>query len=244
MRDTRFYNNRVSLNVLANSIENAKDIYDVTEGHVVIGLLAANYTDIHEAVHDVQRYSEALDGAISLGLGAGDPKQWKMVADICKRVTPEHVNQVFPAVAYTRACIQDEHGFINCLVKPSDKLGYVNIATGPVSAEGPAIDIPVRSAITLIREMGGNALKLFPLKGLEKRVHYIKIAEACAEEGFTLEPTGGITVNNFEEIVSLALEAGVPKVIPHVYSSIIDASTGRTRVEDVQKLFQIMRKIG
>ncbi|WP_284140497.1 KDGP aldolase [Virgibacillus sp. LDC-1] len=244
MQAARFYNDRISLNVLANSIENAKDIYDVAAGHVIIGILASNYTDVNEAVHDVQRYSEALDGAVSLGLGAGDPNQWKMVADISKQVTTEHINQVFPAVAYTRACVQDENTFINCLVKPAEKLGYVNIATGPLSTAGSAIDIPVRSAITLIREMGGNALKLFPLKGLARREHYIKIAEACAEEGFTLEPTGGITVNNFEEIVSLALEAGVPKVIPHVYSSIIDASTGRTRIEEVEKLFNIMMKIG
>ncbi|MCJ0931495.1 KDGP aldolase [Virgibacillus halodenitrificans] len=244
MQHKRYYNNKICLNVLANSIENAKEIYHTAEGHAVIGLLASNYTDVDKAVDDVQLYGEAIDRAISLGLGGGDPNQWKMVTDICRKVTPEHINQVFPAVAYTRACVQNETSHINCLVNPAETPGYVNIATGPMSAQEPAVNIPVRSAITLISEMGGNAIKLFPMNGLAMRQHYVKIAEACGEAEFILEPTGGITVDNFEEIVSLALEAGVPKVIPHVYSSIMDPDTGITRVEAIKKLFKIMKKIG
>jgi hypothetical protein len=35
----------------------------------------------------------------------------------------------------------------------------------------------------------------------------------------------------------------VPQVIPHVYSSIIDKETGKTNVEDVKELLEIMKKL-
>ncbi|GJM78912.1 hypothetical protein HMSSN139_14080 [Paenibacillus sp. HMSSN-139] len=61
--------------------------------------------------------------------------------------------------------------------------------------------------------------------------------------GFALEPTGGIDLANFEAILRIALEAGVPQVIPHVYTSIIDKATGNTRTEDVLLLTKIMKKL-
>ena len=36
----RFYKGRVALNVLANNIENAKDIFEAAEGYVVVGVLS------------------------------------------------------------------------------------------------------------------------------------------------------------------------------------------------------------
>ena len=63
------------------------------------------------------------------------------------------------------------------------------------------------------------------------------------QEDFILEPTGGIDLNNFEEILTVILNAGVKKTIPHVYSSIIDKETGNTRIEDVKKLMEIVKKV-
>jgi uncharacterized protein (TIGR03581 family) len=58
-----------------------------------------------------------------------------------------------------------------------------------------------------------------------------------------LEPTGGIDLENFEEILQIAVDAGVKKVIPHIYSSIIDGETGDTRPEDVQTLAEMTKKV-
>src|SRR5699024_6801156 len=121
----------------------------------------------------------------------------------------------------------------NSLVHPAEKFGYVNIATGPHSSKQQPVEVPLSSAITLIRDMGGNSVKLFPLYGLQTRAKYKKIAEFCEEENFTLEPTGGINLQNFEENVTNALEAGVKKIIPQVYASIIDKNTGKTQIEDI-----------
>ena len=54
--------------------------------------------------------------------------------------------------------------------------------------------------------MGGNSLKYFPMKGLAHEEEYRAVAKACAEEGFALEPTGGIDKENFEKLYVLRLK--------------------------------------
>ncbi|WP_368668015.1 KDGP aldolase [Deinococcus sp. GbtcB9] len=44
-------------------------------------------------------------------------------------------------------------------------------------------------------------------------------------------------------MLRIALEAKVPQVIPHVYSSIIDKTTGQTNTSDVRELLSIMKKL-
>ncbi|WNQ14078.1 KDGP aldolase family protein [Paenibacillus aurantius] len=240
----RFYKDRVSLNVLANSIENAKAVFEAAEGYVLVGVLSKNYPTVEEAVSAMKEYGKEIEDAVSIGLGAGDNRQAAVVAEIAKSYAGSHINQVFPAVGATRANLNGKEGWINSLVSPTGRAGYVNISTGPVSAAGEEQAIvPVKAAITLVRDMGGNALKYFPMNGLSREDELRAVAQACAEEGFALEPTGGIDKDNFEAILRIALEAGVPQIIPHVYSSIISKETGATNVQDVRDLLAIVKKL-
>ena len=79
--------------------------------------------------------------------------------------------------------------------------------------------------------------------GLKCRDEYNAVAEACARHDFWLEPTGGIDLENYEEILQIALDAGVSKIIPHIYSSIIDKASGDTRPEDVRTLLAMTKKL-
>ena len=79
--------------------------------------------------------------------------------------------------------------------------------------------------------------------GLKCKDELKAVAEACARNDFILEPTGGIDLDNFREIMQIILDAGVKKVIPHIYSSIIDKETGNTRIEDVKKLMEIVKEL-
>ena len=45
-----YYQDRVCLNVLANSVENARDCYEAAEGHVVLGVLSKNYNSDEAAI--------------------------------------------------------------------------------------------------------------------------------------------------------------------------------------------------
>ncbi len=239
-----FYKDRVMLNVLGGSLENAKEVYEAGEKHVLVGVLSANYPSVEAAVEDMKVYNEVLEGNLSVGLGGGNPAQWKAVGDIAKEVKANHYNQVFTAVSYTRANVGNDEAFVNCLVSPSGEPGKVIISTGPLSkdAKVPAL-VDVHTAIAMIKDMGGSSIKFFPMHGLACKEELKAVAKACAEDDLMLEPTGGIDLNNFEEILQIILDAGVKKVIPHVYSSIIDKETGNTRPEDVKTLLSIIKKL-
>ncbi|CAD7482462.1 2-dehydro-3-deoxy-phosphogluconate aldolase [Lacticaseibacillus paracasei] len=238
-----YYKNRVALNVLASSIQNAEDIYQAAEGHVVVGVLTKNYDTDEAAIEDMKKYQAVTQNGLSVGLGAGDPNQSAMVSRVSKVLQPQHVNQVFTGVGTSRALLGQNDTVINGLVSPTGKVGIVNVATGPKSSQKAAAEVPVATAIALLQDMGGTSFKFFPMGGLKHEEEFRAVAKACAAEGFNLEPTGGIDLDNFEAILQIALDAGVKQIIPHIYSSIIDKATGLTRPEDVAKLWAITKRL-
>ena len=242
MEGLNFYKGRVCLNCLTNSVDNAKEIFEAANGHVAVGILSANYPGVEQAVEDMKRYQIAVDNNISVGLGAGNPGQWKAVADISGQIKPKHINQTFTAGGYTRAKT-GEGPFLNSMVAPCGKVGYVKISTGPLCKDMEPAIVPVKTAIAMAKEQGADSLKYFPMGGLKVKEEYEAVAAACAESGFGLEPTGGIDLDNFSEILKIAVDAGVEHIIPHVYSSIIDKESGATRISDVVKLFDMIREI-
>ncbi|MGX6978414.1 2-dehydro-3-deoxy-phosphogluconate aldolase [Vagococcus elongatus] len=238
-----FYQNQICLNVLAHSVENARECYEAAEGHVVLGVLSKNYDTDDAAITDMRRYQEATDNALSVGLGAGDPNQSDMVTRLSEVLQPQHMNQVFTGVGASRAVLKQGETFINGLVSPTGKVGYVSITTGPLSSQIAPAEVTIEAAIALLKDMGGSSVKYFPMKGLAHVEEYKAVAAACAAHDFALEPTGGIDLENYEEILQIAVDAGVKKIIPHVYSSIIDKDSGNTRPEDVKQLFDITKKV-
>lgn len=238
-----FYQDRVCLNVLAGSKQNARDVWQAAEGHVLVGVLSKNYATVDAAVADMREYAELIDNALSVGLGAGDPNQSAMVSEISRQLQPQHVNQVFTGVATSRALLGQHQTIVNGLVSPTGTPGQVKISTGPLSSKKPDGVVSIETAIAMLKDMGGSSIKYFPMGGLKSLPEFKAVAEACAREDFWLEPTGGIDLENYATILSVALEAGVSKVIPHIYSSIIDQTTGNTRPEDVRQLLSITKKL-
>lgn len=240
-RIPNYLEDRICLNVLANSVENAKECYEAAEGHVVLGVLSKNYATDEAAIEDMKRYQAVTNNALSVGLGAGDPNQSQMVSRLSQVLQPQHVNQVFTGVGTSRALLGQNETVINGLVSPIGTPGMVNIATGPLSSQVAAGVVPIETAIALLKDMGGSSIKFFNMKGLAHLEEYKVVAEACAANDFYLEPTGGIDLDNFAEILQIAVDAGVKKIIPHVYSSIIDKTTGDTKVADVKTLLTLMK---
>ncbi|PKE32460.1 2-dehydro-3-deoxyphosphooctonate aldolase [Rahnella sp. AA] len=238
-----FYRDRVCLNVLAGSKDNARDIYEAAEGHVLVGVLSKNYADVTSAAADMKEYAALIENALSVGLGAGDPRQSRMVSQISQQVQPQHVNQVFTGVGTSRALLGQNDSVVNGLISPTGKAGFVKINTGPLSSAASDAIVPVETAIALLKDMGGSSVKYFPMGGLKTREEFAAVARACAEQDFWLEPTGGIDLENFEPIMEIALAAGVTKIIPHIYSSIIDSATGNTRPDDVKTLLASVKKL-
>lgn len=238
-----YYKDRVCLNVLAGSKDNAQEVYEAAQGHVLVGVLSKNYPDVESAVADMVRYARLIDNALSIGLGAGDPRQSAMVSLISQQVQPQHVNQVFTGVGASRALLGQNDTVVNGLVSPTGRVGWVKISTGPLSAQAAEGIVPVETAIALLKDMGGSSIKYFPMGGLKHQDEFAYVAKACADHDFMLEPTGGIDLENFEPILEIALNAGVKRVIPHIYSSVIDPATGNTRPQDVKTLLSMTQKM-
>lgn len=236
-----YLEDRICLNVLANSVENAKECFEAAEGKILLGVLSRNYSTDEAAIEDMKKYQAEIENALSVGLGAGDPNQSEMVSRISAVLQPQHVNQVFTGAATSRALLGQEETIVNALVSPTGKVGFVNIATGPLSSQEEPTEVPLETAIALLKDMGASSIKYFPMKGLAHKEEYQVVAKACAAHDFYLEPTGGIDLDNFAEILQIAVDAGVKKIIPHVYSSIIDPETGDTRPEDVRRLLKMMK---
>ncbi|MEK3234989.1 2-dehydro-3-deoxy-phosphogluconate aldolase, partial [Salmonella enterica subsp. enterica] len=98
--------------------------------------------------------------------------------------------------------------------------------------------------VRMMQDMGAHAAKFFPMGGEKSLPELYALATTAARHGMTLiEPTGGISLDNFGIILQTCLEAGVPRVMPHVYSSIIDPQTGNTRPEDVIRLMEIVKAL-
>lgn len=228
-----FYQDRVCLNVLAGSHQNAKDIYEAAETFVVVGVLSKNYPDLTSAIADMRIYAKETNNALSVGLGAGDPNQSTMVSLISKAIQPQHVNQVFTGAPISRALLGQDETFVNALVSPSGTKGMVKISTGPLSSQAPDGIVPVETAIMMLKDMGASSIKFFNMKGLTYIEEYKVVAQACAKFDFSLEPTGGIDLENFSQILQIALDAGVKK---SSLISIVQSLIKRVEIH-VQKMY-------
>jgi len=246
MQQINFYRQRVAINVLAKDIANAREIYDAAEGHAVIGILCAQFTSVEEGIDEVKRWMMEIP-SVSVGLGAGDPAQYYKAAMIAAKVHPAHVNQTFTGSGFAAGALAatgGEQTHINALVSPTGTPGDVLISTGVSSGQGTPAHVSCDAAVRMMQDMGAHAAKFFPMGGEKSLAELNVLAQAAARNDMTLiEPTGGIDLENFGVILQTCLEAGVSRVMPHVYSSIIDPQSGNTRPEDVKALMGIVKSL-
>ncbi|HFK3153921.1 2-dehydro-3-deoxy-phosphogluconate aldolase [Citrobacter sedlakii] len=246
MQQINFYRQRVAINVLAKDIANAREIYDAAEGHAVIGILSAQFSSVDEGVQEVKRWMDEVP-SISVGLGAGDPAQYYKAAMIAAKVRPAHVNQTFTGSGFAAGALAATGGeltHINALVSPTGTPGEVLISTGVSSSQGTPARVSCDAAVRMMQDMGAHAAKFFPMGGETSLPELYVLATTAARNGMTLiEPTGGIDLANFGVILQTCMEAGIPRVMPHVYSSIIDPQTGNTRPEDIVRLMEIVKAL-
>lgn len=246
MQSIKFYRDRVAINVLAKDIDNARAIYDAAEGHAVIGVLSAQFENVAQGVTEVKRWIAQVP-SISVGLGAGDPAQFYKAAMIAAATGASHVNQTFTGCGFAAGALaqaQHPHTHINALVSPTGDVGTVQISTGELSAAGDKALVSCDSAVNMMLDMGAHAAKFFPMGGERSLPELKALAESAARKGMTLiEPTGGIDLENFGIILQTCLQAGVARVMPHVYTSIIDPQSGETRPEDIKTLLEIIKSI-
>lgn len=241
-----FYKNKVVVNLLARDLENAKEVQDVLNGHVVIGILSKKFKTVEEGVRYVKTYQKDIN-TISIGLGDGDPNQWKMAADIAAETDPGHVNQVFPTAAFTLGLLEGKgckSTVVNALIRPTGEPGKVIISTGATSSQIEEAIVSSKVALGMLKDSGLMSVKFFNMGGLKYINDLKNIAETAAQVGIPIiEPTGGISLENIKILVKVCLDAGCEKVIPHVYSSAIDKETGLTNPVIVNRIYDEIKSL-
>lgn len=242
----KFYKNRVAFNFLAKDADNGRDVAEALDGNAFIGVISKQFKTVEEAVVYIKEFTKKVP-QVSVGLGAGDPNQWKMAMEISGEVNPAHVNQVYTTAPYVQGYLRGKgctNTIVNALMSPTGTPGKVRIATGPASSKLEAGIVDVDTALAMMKDTGVNSVKFFDIHGDSCLEEVKAVAEACVRNGIQIiEPTGGITADNIVPIVKVCLEAGVEKVIPHVYSSAIDKSTGLTNVDIVKDIYEKIKKL-
>ncbi|MCI1589947.1 MULTISPECIES: KDGP aldolase [Heyndrickxia] len=232
---------KVIFNVLAKDITNAIDIVKVAGDRILVGLMVKSFPDEQSIINEVKLYKEQHI-PVSVGLGAGDPTQWKKVADVSVKTIPDHINQVFPASAYTLGRMEEVRSsetIINALIEPSGIPGKVMISTGPNSSKWRET-VSVGLAASMLADIGVDSVKFYPIDGDQRLDEVAEMVKAATGAGIKVfEPTGGITLENVERIVQTCLENGAQIVIPHLYTSLVDKDSGETRIGDIERLISM-----
>ncbi|WP_040206970.1 KDGP aldolase [Neobacillus jeddahensis] len=236
-----FDKHQVIFNCLAKDVDNAKELINVGGDRVLIGLMVKSFPDVDSAIEEVKRYKEN-NIPVSVGLGAADPVQWRKVADVSAQTIPNHINQVYPASAYTLGRMEElgaTDTIVNAVIEPTGTPGKVMISTGPDSSKFKET-VSCELAATMLAEMGVHSIKFYPIDGDKRLDEVAAMAKAAAAVGIKyFEPTGGISLENVEAIVKTCLDSGSEVVIPHLYTSLIDKETGKTRPEYIEQLLSM-----
>ena len=224
----KFYKDRVAVNFLAKDKKNGADVFNAIDGYAAIGVLSKQFDTVEEGIEYVKDYMKDVP-VVSVGLGAGDPAQFQKAALIAAATDPGHVNQVFTGAAYAAGALKAmkaENTAVNVLMSPT-----------------PAI-VDVDTAMAMVLDMRAQGIKYFPMGGLKSKDELKAVAEACARHGVPMmEPSGGVDLSNFKEITKICLDAGVEKVMPHIYGAVIDKESGNTKIEDVKAVYQMVKEL-
>lgn len=230
----------IRLNVLAKNLENARQITEATKGEVYVGVMVKNFATVEDAVVRVNEY-QAAGVPVSVGLGAGDPAEWRRVIDVAVKTKPVHVNQVFPAVGYTLGALESigsSQTLVNALIAPTGTPGKVSILTGPLSQEYKEV-LSCDAAAALMQEIGVKSVKFYPIEGDKHLDELAAMVKAAVKFGITIfEPTGGIDAKSVYPVVKTCLENGAQVVIPHIYTAFVDKVTRVTNATEVAALLR------
>lgn len=242
----RPYKGRVIPNFLARDRENAWAVYEASRRTALIGVMTAHFDSVAACIDHVRALLEVLP-AVSVGLGDGQPQQWANVVAVARATNPGHVNQVFPAAGYTLGALAAaglDKNVVNALIRPSGTPGQVIVSTGPVSGGGEPALVKADTAAAMLADVGVQSVKFFPIGGDARLPEVFAMAKAAAARGIPVfEPTGGLNEHNVAAVVRTCLEAGAQWVIPHLYTSMIDKTTGLTDTGKVEQVMEALDRI-
>ncbi|HEY60311.1 MAG TPA: KDGP aldolase family protein [Anaerolineae bacterium] len=237
-------NSRILFLVPALNIDNAIKVNQALNGAGLVAVSANKYSSAESLAQEAKQMQDKL-GVISIALGEADFSQAEKVIKAALLSKPDHINQPFELSGYAQGRLHQagvKHTIINALVQEANREDQVIIKIGKKNAER-IITLQIRDAMELISGWGIKSVKAqFTKKGVNFN-WLANITRAAKEAGLELvEPSSGITEENINEVINTGLKCGCAFILPHVFSSLIDKSTGLTKPEAVSRMVELVRQ--
>ena len=234
-------NGKILINIQCFSVEQCLEARERYGNVFLTGVTAKSFPELEDGILTIRALQEK-GIRVSAGLGDGASSQWERALKLALSCNTEHLNQVFPAAALSQRLIDEKgnHTIANALIRPTGRVGYVQIGTGPMSEKEEAV-VPIRAAAAMLKETHVKSLKFFPVKGLQYLEDLEEAARVAGEFDMMIEPTGGITPDNVEIIVRTCLRAGAKYVMPHLYGSLKDEK-GKLDFEKMDKAIAAIKR--
>lgn len=229
---------RVAVCFPAKDAENAREVWEAGEGSALVSLEAAKYPDEAAFSAAVSSMLSAVP-VLSVALGGGaDPKQWgKVMAG--GLAGAQHLNQPFSTSGFVKGRVSaSTNSWVNGVVRPTGTPGSVLIEM----VDGEAVPLSAADACRLLKESGVDALKFHPARGAEILPEVAAACNSAVTAGIVgFEPAGGIGPDNIVELTRACLATGIPYFLPHIFGSVVDKATGRTKPEAVTAIMRDLR---
>lgn len=236
----RWIGGRVAVCFSARDAENAHQVWEAGEGSAIVSLEAAKYADESAFSAAVFSMLSAVP-VLSVALGGGaDPKQWgKVMAG--GLAGAQHLNQPFSTAAFVKGRVAGRaNSWVNGVVRPSGTPGTVLMEM----VDGSAVSASAVDASRLLKESSVDALKFHPARGVEILPEVVAASSGAVAAGLVgFEPAGGIGPDNIVALTRAVLATGIPYFLPHVFGSVVDKATGRTRPEAVAAIMHDLREL-
>lgn len=236
----RWIGGRVAVCFSARDAENAREVWEAGEGSAIVSLEAAKYPDEAAFSAAVSSLMSAVP-VLSVALGGGaDPKQWgKVMAG--GLAGAQHLNQPFSTAGFVKGHVSaSTNSWVNGVVRPSGTPGTVLMEM----VDGEPMQISAVDAARLLKELGVDALKFHPARGVEILPEVVAACSAAVSAGLLgFEPAGGVTPANIVALTRACVDTGIPYFLPHVFGSVVDKATGRTRPEAVAGIIRDLRAL-
>lgn len=237
----RWIGGRVAVCFSAHDAENAREVWEAGEGSAIVSLEAAKYADESAFSTAVSSMLSAVP-VLSVALGGGaDPRQWSKVM-AGGLAGAQHLNQPFSTSGFVKGRVAGSgaNSWVNGVVRPSGTPGTVMMEM----VDGSAISVSAVDASRLLKESGADALKFHPARGVEILPEVVAACSGAVSAGLVgFEPAGGIGPDNIVELTQAILATGIPYFLPHVFGSVVDKATGRTRPEAVAAIMHDLREL-
>lgn len=226
---------RIAVSVPSRDADEALGIWEAGEGTAVPSLSAASFSSVQALQDETARCLLSVP-VLSVALGGGaDVWQWIKVLAAGEAGAP-HLNQPFTTAPFAKGRFPGM--WVNGVVEPTEAIGRVHL-TG---VRGPLPVIDVQEAAKMLLDGQVDALKLHPTDPADDFRATMAIATGAAEAGVAaFEPAGNLDLTSTPQLVERLMAVPDLRVLPHVFSALLDRTTGRVDLGRVRALIADLR---